>query len=386
MNKVNVLIYLGIFLCAAFFAQKNYFIQDDAYIAFVYSKNFAQGHGLVWYPGLDEYGYTNFLYTLFVGILMSVLKGIDPEFISAVINFISYIIALSTTYIITLNLSKSKFTAACSAIVLATNHTFSAYASGGLETMTVTALILAFYYVVFFSFNIEKQKTPLIIAVLASSALLTRLDSSILLFPGYLFMFCVCFLEHSKKSECNKNNYSKHVVNLFNTLLQRQLWIVVIIPVGFVSALLLWAKMYYGYAFPNTFYVKIPNDTSMVWLGKHYIQKYLELHYYIPAAFMLIGLIVFTISYINKKIGARFLRKKIKVDPVMLVKAESIIELCNRYPLIVITLLFKIMFWLTYVVYIGGCFMEFRLLVPILPAVSIFVFSIFGNQIKKKVA
>lgn len=50
-------------------------IPDDAYISFRYAHNFADGHGLVFNPGERVEGYSNFLWTLVLGLLGKL--GID---------------------------------------------------------------------------------------------------------------------------------------------------------------------------------------------------------------------------------------------------------------------------------------------------------------------
>jgi hypothetical protein len=42
-------------------------IPDDAYISFCYAKNFAEGKGFVFYPGENVEGFSNLLWTLFMG-------------------------------------------------------------------------------------------------------------------------------------------------------------------------------------------------------------------------------------------------------------------------------------------------------------------------------
>jgi hypothetical protein len=427
---------------AVFFWHKNYFIQDDAYIAFVYAKNFAQGHGLVWYPGLDEYGYTNFLYTLVVGTVMFWLPGIDPEYISATINFISYLAALTLTYLLTLRLKvnfsprlrgeleggdkatltrlavarhplplagEGKIAAAGAVLILATHHTFSAYASGGLETMTVTALILGFYYVLFSPLPSDASLSPLpsgervracpalvagvrgkehalTLAFLASAALLTRLDSALLLLPGYVYLlYRIChpaLVAGSHATGMEMPQQVRHDNVIINLVTSRTLWLAAGIPTLCVLALLGWAKLYYGYALPNTFYAKIPGDSSMVWLGQRYILKYLALHHYIPAALLGLSLIILFLKP-SPLWGEGWVRGRshYKTNPssknAPLITSPLQGEGSARLPLL--TLLSAMFLWLGYVVYVGGCFMEFRLLVPILPMFAVVVFAAISS-------
>ncbi len=428
---------------AIFFWHKNYFIQDDAYIAFVYAKNFAEGHGLVWYPGLDEYGYTNFLYTLLVGTVMFWLPGVDPEYISAAFNFTAYLAALALTFLLTLRLTlnfsprmrgeleggdkatltrlavarhplplagEGKIAAACAVLTLATHHTFSAYASGGLETMVVTALVMGFYFVLLSPLpsgsslsplpsgeriRVRGQEHALTLAILASAALLTRLDSAILLFPGYVYLLYRHCEEHLATKQSSNGKILDCVASLAKT---KSLWLAAGIPTLYVLALLSWAKLYYGYALPNTFYAKIPGDTSMVWLGQRYILKYLELHHYIPAVLLGLAVILIILSTIQRTLSlSTRLRGESEggdnsLTPTATLRVSPDETQASPPPpqageviAPLLTLLATIGLWLAYVVYIGGCFMEFRLLVPILPMFAAFVFAAVG-LIKTQIA
>jgi hypothetical protein len=51
------------------------FVQDDAFISFVYARNLAKGNGLVWFGERVE-GYTNFLWVLWMAAGLRL--GIEP--------------------------------------------------------------------------------------------------------------------------------------------------------------------------------------------------------------------------------------------------------------------------------------------------------------------
>lgn len=61
---------------AAHLALAQAWIADDAFISFRYARNFAEGNGLVWNLGERVEGYTNFLWTLLLGIAIRV--GVSP--------------------------------------------------------------------------------------------------------------------------------------------------------------------------------------------------------------------------------------------------------------------------------------------------------------------
>jgi len=163
-------------------------------------------------------------------------------------------------------------------------------------------------------------------------------------------------------------------------MLNKNLWLAASIPTLCVLALLGWAYSYYGYALPNTFYAKIPGDQSMTWLGKRYLRKYLELHHYIPA--YLLGLaLVMLLCKLSVPWAARWVTRENSQSQSAIPNAQS--RTPNHYHFL--PLLASIAIWLCYLIYIGGDFMEFRLLVPILPMFAVVVFGVMSLMGKKKI-
>src|SRR5262247_1530018 len=60
------------------------FVTDDAFISFVYSRNLAEHGQLVFNLGDRVEGYTNFLWTVVLGLLMKL--GIQPDVASRVLG------------------------------------------------------------------------------------------------------------------------------------------------------------------------------------------------------------------------------------------------------------------------------------------------------------
>src|SRR2546430_4333577 len=60
------------------------FVTDDAFISFVYARNLAEHGQLVFNLGQHVEGYTNFLWTVLLAILMKV--GIAPELAARVLG------------------------------------------------------------------------------------------------------------------------------------------------------------------------------------------------------------------------------------------------------------------------------------------------------------
>ncbi len=115
------------------------FVTDDAYISFVYSRNFAEHGQLAFNLGQPVEGYTNFLWTFVLGLLM--VPGIAPEWSSRVLGTAC---ALATLYvvfrIVERALGRKTPWAAVPPLVLACSSGFACWTSGGLETQLFTLL------------------------------------------------------------------------------------------------------------------------------------------------------------------------------------------------------------------------------------------------------
>src|SRR5512140_3796051 len=118
------------------------FVTDDAYISFVFSRNLAEHGQLAFNLGQPVEGYTNFLWTLVLGLGM--LLGISPEVSSRVLGAAC---ALATLYVVfrTMERALGRKTpwAAVPSLLLACSSGFACWTSGGLETQLYTLLIAA---------------------------------------------------------------------------------------------------------------------------------------------------------------------------------------------------------------------------------------------------
>ena len=158
----------------------NRFIQDDAFISFRYADNLSRGFGLVWNPGEWVEGYTNFLWTILMGAV-HLLHG-DPVFWSTAIGLAAFAGSLFLTYRIALQVFQSDDVSLLAVILLGTNYTFSAYATGGLETSLQALLYLAVIYSVIRPLRLKRCRSAdaLRISFLLSLCMLLRLDSAML--------------------------------------------------------------------------------------------------------------------------------------------------------------------------------------------------------------
>jgi hypothetical protein len=118
------------------------FVTDDAYISFVFSRNFAEHGELTFNLGDRVEGYTNFSWTVLLGLLMKL--GIAPELSSRVLGTLC---AIGTLYVAMRTMDRAlgrrSVWAVLPAFLLAWSSGFACWTSGGLETQLFTLLVVA---------------------------------------------------------------------------------------------------------------------------------------------------------------------------------------------------------------------------------------------------
>ena len=134
-SLVVVAVLLGLGL-----ASTRLWLCDDAFISFRYARNFADGRGLVFNPGEWVEGYTNFLWTLGLGILGWL--GADIPTAALFGNLLAFAAALVLTADIARRAGPDPGGAPLATLAVAASSAFAIYASSGLETMPAIALVL----------------------------------------------------------------------------------------------------------------------------------------------------------------------------------------------------------------------------------------------------
>lgn len=319
-------ILLLVFLALAVLAWSNRFIQDDAFISLRYADNFVHGKGLVWNQGERVEGYTNFLWTMILCIPLAL--NLDPVKFSFVIGLGLFELSLYFAWRLANNLLHSKHLALLVVLFLGTNHSFSSYATGGMETQLQTCLFLACVFLLFETTGPEPaggsamatwpMARLFLLSVLLSLAVLTRLDSLIVV----IVVLSVALFYIFRRGE----SASRKTVQA----------VYLIAPLALiVGGWLIWKMRFCGSVLPNTFYVKVASLNSF---KRGVIYLYLFFHSY--------WLVLFPFFY--------------------LIFAKRLLQRQNRAWLVlaIVTAL-----WLAYVVTVGGDFMEFRFIVPVLPFV-----------------
>lgn len=213
------------------------FVTDDAYISFVFSRNLAEHGALVFNPGMDPVeGYTNFLWTLVLGLLMIV--GLAPEVTSLVLGAAFGLGNLVVAYRLVEEVTDEPRAgwAVVAPALLALSAGFACWTSGGLETQMFTFWVsLSLYTYVRAEADARRLRW---LGVFLALAAMTR--------PEGLLVTAVIGLHRLGA----------------NLARERRLWPArsELACLGLFLAVWLpwyaWRWWYYGYPFPNTAYVK----------------------------------------------------------------------------------------------------------------------------------
>lgn len=317
------------------FARWNYFFQDDAYISLRYARNLARGHGLVWSPGSDEFGYTNFLFTVLEAALLRL--GLSGEAAAGALSMPLSVVALLLAFSMVRRLTGSRAVSLAAGLTIATHTSYSAYASGGLETSMQTFLVLFTYWQVWRYTERPGMTRAWWAGAVAAMAMLCRLDSVVLLAPAMVWAWW-SFSRHGRRGGRGQEGW-------WPPLLLSGL------PALATLLLLAGCHLYYGNALPNTFYAKAVGQESALGFGLYYVRTFLEAQAWFPAGFALLTLIGLVAVP----------RPSARTEPLVVAAAGAVVM------------------WLAYVLYVGGDFMEFRFLVPVIPLYVIIGYTVLGR-------
>lgn len=288
-------------------------LADDAFISFRYSKNLANGVGLVWNPNYRVEGYTNFLWVVILAGLRRL--GFDIVNSARYLGLVFASLSIVITYLIGSKIHSRNQALLASALV-ATNGAFAIWAFSGMETALFTALILygAYCFIAKEKNRFNFWLSPIIFAL-----------SSLVRPEGIIFFSATLFWIFYKSSRNRKTigDASRYLL----------LFCVIFVPYY------IWRYNYYGYLLPNTFYAKTGGGFYQYLRGLIYIKSYISLYG---------GIIV--------------------VVPVILVLLKKTLEDSLKYMLFLTSII------LLYTAWVGGDGLpSFRFVVPMVPFISIFI-------------
>jgi arabinofuranosyltransferase len=245
------------------------FVTDDAFISFVYSRNFAEHGELAFNLGDPVEGYTNFLWTVLLGVGM--FLGLPPEPTSLVLG---NAFAIGTLYVsfrvVELVTRRGSPWAYLPPALLALSSGFACWASGGLETQLFTFLVTAAIYCYVRGDARDPDGTPNAdgrwlgrAGWLLALAAMTRPEGLIVAAVIGVHRIGFAVLRDRRAP------FSPHELRAAASFLV--LW----------APWFAWRWWYYGYPFPNTYYVKAAGaavkdyDSAMLANGLHYVWVWL---------------------------------------------------------------------------------------------------------------
>ncbi|HLL25108.1 MAG TPA: hypothetical protein VK427_23395 [Kofleriaceae bacterium] len=251
------------------------FVTDDAYISFVFSRNFAEHGELAFNLGDPVEGYTNFLWTVLLGALMVI--GVPPELSSRVLGTTCALVTLYLVFRAMQHaLGRKSPWASVPSLFLACSSGFACWTSGGLETQLFTMLVVGALEAV-----VAAHARPRAIrraGVLLALAAMTRPEGPLI--AAVLGVVRLGDLVLRWRAE---RRFA------FRDELVAAAWFL-----GLWVPWFAWRWWYYGWPFPNTYYVKAsgtwsdPRSASiMIDNGLYYIWVWLEqtrLLYALPLA------------------------------------------------------------------------------------------------------
>jgi hypothetical protein len=210
---------------------------DDCFISFRYARHLADGLGPVWNPGERVEGYTNFSWVVLMALGMRL--GLEPELWSSVLGIASGVLLLARVLTFSARAGSPRDPWAWfTVLVLCLSGSFTAWCTGGLETMFFALLVFLGYAAL-----ADRPTQPRAAALALAAAALTRPEG--LLFAG--IASAVMLLDLLRERDRRRSGLGALLL----------LW-------GLVAIHLLWRRSYYGYWVPNTFYAKVPGPS---WAG-----------------------------------------------------------------------------------------------------------------------
>ncbi len=217
-------------------------LSDDSYITFRTIDNFIKGYGLTWNIGERVQAYTHPLWMF----LLSGFYFITRE-IYYTSTITSMLISVCAVWLLLYKLSESIINSTLVALILILSKAFIDFSTSGLEN-PLTHLLIVLFFIVFFNQK-KGDKKLLTLSIIASLAVLNRMDTILIFIPSLAFIYY------------KEKNYLKRLL---------------IIAKGFLPFIIweLFSLFYYGFPFPNTAYAKLNTGIPQIELlqqGLYYI-------------------------------------------------------------------------------------------------------------------
>jgi arabinofuranosyltransferase len=231
------------------------FVTDDAYISFRYARNLALSGQLVFNLGERVEGYTNFLWT--VVLALGIKSGAGPVMLSRFLGVVLGIATLAVVVRMSLRLSgeaRSRWHLVAP-LLLAAMGAYACWCSGGLETQLFTFLVTL-------GFDLALGEVTLgccwSSAVVFALAAMTRPEGAMIF--GLVALFRVLTNLRRERRLLPR----KHEL----------VWVAAFLAI--FAPYVAWRWRYYGWLFPNTYYVKSSGAAGTYALGAYYLRRFCE--------------------------------------------------------------------------------------------------------------
>jgi len=300
---------------------KHWFLADDSFISFRYSRHLLDGLGLSFNEGERVEGYTNFLWVLIMAGGMKL--GARPEWFSTVLSTLSGMILVVLVFRMGLQLYGRSIIILLAPACLCLSRTFVFWMTGGLEIRFFSLLVFAANVALLGELRITGEESSTERAgwcsgLLFGLAALTRPE-------GYLFMVFALGLVALRRSF---KPFRQDIVRL-------SVFLLCAIPH------LAWRYAYYDSLLPNTFYAKVAG----VWWSQGTIYLWSFLSNY--SLWLLIPLVLGNMGFLQRQEG------RIQWKAKRFIGGSYFLAICIGH--------------FVYLASVGGEHFENRLLDPILP-------------------
>lgn len=330
-NLLFVLAFILIFLRILSFA----WCSDDAYHAYVMSANLLAGNGFTPTPGIRVNVSTCPLWTLAVTLGMALWN--NAYAVGMILNLLFSGIALFMLFRLIYQKDDWPVVLIAATAVLCTSKTYLSYTTSGLENAQIL-MLGSFYLTVLFKNEYFPRKELFKIALLEGLIAFSRMDCALIFAPvsAYVFLF------RYKKDEKDSGKFS------LNKFFQ-------VIPIAILglSPFILWelfSWFYYASFVPNTALAKLNTGFPL----RDYLLR--GVWYGFTSLFFDAAILLFPIFFIGYNLAANH------KDPKLLLTTSGIV------------------FYLMYIIYIGGDFMLGRHFLSLFWIVFLLMFMPIGGR------
>ncbi len=237
---------------------------DDAYISFQYAKNWASGNGVVFNPSERVEGYTNFLWVALLAPLWP-LVGHDAWHFAAAAWVLALTLGLLGIFAVgtvAARVFRHPLSWVVAVLWLSFDDAFICYTVFALENQLLIVCLLGGLAALSYRFRHWEWALGGSFALTA----MTRPDG--VLWPAAFVLAALPAIvaDRSREGRAFARSLAKALVAFA-------------IPFGAYFA---WRWAYYGYPFPNTFYLKVGHSLAAVERGKEYVLSYLRERWWVP--------------------------------------------------------------------------------------------------------